>query len=69
SPDNTAGPDLSATSFGHTGFTGTSIWVDPVRSLFVVLLSNRVYPTRANSAIAGVRPRLHSAVARRIDRS
>ncbi len=62
SPSNSAGPSLSPAAFGHTGFTGTSIWIDPARLLSVVLLSNRVYPTRSNQAIIGFRPRLHTAV-------
>ncbi|MGH7605248.1 MAG: serine hydrolase domain-containing protein [Gemmatimonadaceae bacterium] len=45
---SSAGHYFSARSFGHTGFTGTSIWVDPERGIFVVLLTNRVDPTRAN---------------------
>ena len=45
---SSAGRYFSPRSFGHTGFTGTSIWIDPERSLFVVLLTNRVNPTRAN---------------------
>lgn len=45
---SSAGHYMSAQSFGHTGFTGTSIWIDPTRELVVVLLSNRVHPTRAN---------------------
>ncbi len=49
-------------TFGHTGFTGTSIWIDPDRQLFVVLLTNRVHPTRENQKIAKVRPALHDAV-------
>jgi CubicO group peptidase (beta-lactamase class C family) len=49
-------------SFGHVGFTGTSIWIDPDRQLFVVLLTNRVHPTRQNEKIAQVRPALHDAV-------
>jgi beta-N-acetylhexosaminidase len=49
-------------SFGHTGYTGTSIWIDPDRQLFVVLLTNRVHPTRENQKIAQVRPALHDAV-------
>lgn len=64
SPDNAAGPALSSTAYGHTGFTGTSIWVDPVRALFIILLSNRVYPTRSNQAIVQFRPSLHGAVVR-----
>jgi beta-glucosidase-like glycosyl hydrolase/CubicO group peptidase (beta-lactamase class C family) len=57
-----SGHFFSAHSFGHTGFTGTSIWIDPDRQLFVVLLTNRVNPTRENQKIAKVRPALHDAV-------
>lgn len=49
-------------SFGHTGFTGTSIWIDPDRQLFVVFLTNRVYPTRDNQKHIKIRPQLHDAV-------
>jgi beta-N-acetylhexosaminidase len=49
-------------SFGHLGFTGTSLWIDPERNLFVILLTNRVNPTRANEKIRQVRPALHDAV-------
>jgi CubicO group peptidase (beta-lactamase class C family) len=48
SDHSSAGKYFSPRSFGHTGFTGTSIWVDPERGVFVVLLTNRVDPTRAN---------------------
>jgi beta-glucosidase-like glycosyl hydrolase/CubicO group peptidase (beta-lactamase class C family) len=57
-----SGHYFSAHSFGHTGFTGTSIWIDPDRQLFVVLLTNRVHPTRENIKIQKVRPSLHDAV-------
>ena len=57
-----SGHFFSAHSFGHTGFTGTSIWIDPDRELFVVLLTNRVHPTRENQKIAQVRPAFHDAV-------
>jgi beta-glucosidase-like glycosyl hydrolase/CubicO group peptidase (beta-lactamase class C family) len=57
-----SGHYFSAHSFGHTGFTGTSIWIDPERQLFVVLLTNRVHPTRENTKIQQVRPALHDAV-------
>jgi len=57
-----SGHYFSAHSFGHTGFTGTSIWIDPDRQLFVVLLTNRVHPTRENLKIQQVRPALHDAV-------
>jgi beta-N-acetylhexosaminidase len=60
--DSTSGHYFSARSFGHLGFTGTSIWIDPDRQLFVILLTNRVYPTRANEKISTVRPAVHDAV-------
>jgi beta-glucosidase-like glycosyl hydrolase/CubicO group peptidase (beta-lactamase class C family) len=59
-----SGHYFSAHSFGHTGFTGTSIWIDPDRQLFVVLLTNRVHPTRENTKIQKVRVELHDAVMR-----
>jgi len=59
---SSSGHYFSPHSFGHTGFTGTSIWIDPDRQLFVVLLTNRVNPTRENHKIAEVRPALHDAV-------
>ena len=61
---SSAGTLFGPSSFGHTGFTGTSIWVDPDRRLFVIFLTNRVYPTRSNMKIAQVRPALHDAVIR-----
>ncbi|HEX2714270.1 MAG TPA: glycoside hydrolase family 3 N-terminal domain-containing protein [Candidatus Acidoferrales bacterium] len=60
--DSSSGHYFSAHSYGHSGFTGTSIWVDPDKSLFVILLTNRVYPTRENTKIQKVRPALHDAV-------
>ncbi len=48
SQGSSAGHRLSPESFGHTGFTGTSIWIDPTRELVIVLLTNRVHPTRNN---------------------
>jgi beta-N-acetylhexosaminidase len=59
---SSSGHYFSAHSYGHTGFTGTSIWIDPDRDLFVVLLTNRVNPTRGNMKIADVRPAAHDAV-------
>lgn len=52
-----AGPN----SYGHTGFTGTSIWVDPDAGRYVVLLTNRVHPTRQGVAIARIRRLVHNA--------
>jgi len=57
-----SGHYFSSHSFGHTGFTGTSIWIDPDRQVFVVLLTNRVHPRRENTKIQQVRPELHDAV-------
>lgn len=59
---NSAGAKLSPLAFGHTGFTGTSIWMDPAQDLFVVLLTNRVNPTRQNTRIGAVRSGLADAV-------
>ena len=59
---SSAGNLFSSSSFGHTGFTGTSIWADPERNLFVIFLTNRVYPTRENAKISRVRPAIHDAV-------
>jgi CubicO group peptidase (beta-lactamase class C family) len=61
-PTSSCGTRMSPRAFGHTGFTGTSLWVDPDAGVYVVLLTNRVYPTRANEAIRTVRPALHEAV-------
>jgi CubicO group peptidase (beta-lactamase class C family) len=61
-PTSSCGSRLSARAFGHTGFTGTSLWIDPERNLYVVLLTNRVYPTRTNDRIRQVRPAFHDAV-------
>jgi beta-N-acetylhexosaminidase len=59
---SSSGHYFSSHSYGHTGFTGTTIWIDPDRQLFVVLLTNRVHPTRENHKITEVRPAVHDAV-------
>jgi CubicO group peptidase (beta-lactamase class C family) len=59
---SSAGAKLSRRAFGHTGFTGTSLWLDPDRDLFIILLTNRVHPTRANMAILHVRPHVADLV-------
>ena len=61
--DSQAGGGFGPRTVGHLGFTGTSLWIDPDRELIVVLLTNRVHPTRANEAIKGFRPALHERVA------
>jgi CubicO group peptidase (beta-lactamase class C family) len=57
-----AGQYMSGRAFGHTGFTGTSIAIDPDLDLYIILLSNRVNPTRENPKITDVRRRLADAV-------
>jgi CubicO group peptidase (beta-lactamase class C family) len=61
-PTSSCGRLMSERAFGHTGFTGTSLWIDPERGVYVVLLTNRVHPSRANDAIRQVRPAVHDAV-------
>lgn len=62
SQPSSAGTRLSEHAFGHTGFTGTSIWIDPDKDLFIILLTNRVHPTRANTRIYLLRPRVADLV-------
>jgi serine-type D-Ala-D-Ala carboxypeptidase len=59
---NSAGHLMSPEAFGHTGFTGTSIWMDPAHDVFIILLSNRVDPTRANNRVGKFRVQLADAV-------
>lgn len=59
---STGGRYLAPTSVGHLGFTGTSFWIDPTRELVMVLLSNRVHPSRENSRIKQFRPLFHETV-------
>jgi CubicO group peptidase (beta-lactamase class C family) len=63
SGNSSSGSFFSARSFGHTGFTGTSIWIDPERDLFVVLLTNRVNSTRENTRHVAFRREVHDRVA------
>jgi CubicO group peptidase (beta-lactamase class C family) len=62
STPSSAGSRFSIQSFGHLGYTGTSIWIDPVERLEVVLLSNRVHPSSRNEAIREFRPVIHDLV-------
>lgn len=59
---STAGERAGPRTFGHLGFTGTSLWIDPDAEAVVVLLTNRVHPTRDNAAIRAARPRAHDAL-------
>lgn len=61
---SSAGRFLPEVSFGHLGYTGTSVWIDPLHELEIVLLSNRVYPTRKNERIKAFRPLIHELVYR-----
>jgi CubicO group peptidase (beta-lactamase class C family) len=62
SENSSAGTKFGAHAFGHTGFTGTSIWMDPDQDLYIILLTNRVNPTRENNRIGRVRPRVADLV-------
>jgi CubicO group peptidase (beta-lactamase class C family) len=57
-----SGKYFSPDSFGHLGYTGTSLWIDPQRQLSVALLTNRTWPDCSNQAIRQVRPRFHDAI-------
>jgi CubicO group peptidase (beta-lactamase class C family) len=57
-----SGKYFGSNSFGHLGYTGTSLWIDPERRLSITLLTNRTWPDCANWAIKQVRPKFHDAV-------
>jgi CubicO group peptidase (beta-lactamase class C family) len=57
-----SGNFFSPDSFGHLGYTGTSLWIDPQRQLSVTLLTNRTWPDCSNQAIRKVRPKFHDAI-------
>jgi CubicO group peptidase (beta-lactamase class C family) len=59
---SSSGSHFSPGSFGHLGYAGTSVWIDPERDLIVVLLTNRVHPTRKNDRIRAFRPAIHDVV-------
>jgi CubicO group peptidase (beta-lactamase class C family) len=61
-PTSSCGTRLSPRAIGHPGFTGTSLWIDPAQDLYIVLLTNRVHPTRENNLIQQVRREVHDAV-------
>jgi CubicO group peptidase (beta-lactamase class C family) len=64
---SSVGTRLSRRSHGHLGFTGTSLWIDPERAIAVVLLTNRVHPSRTDDRIKELRPAVHDAVADFVD--
>lgn len=59
---SSSGDLMSQKAFGHTGFTGTSIWIDPELDIFAILLTNRVHLGRSNNAHIRLRPRFHNTV-------
>ncbi len=61
-PTSSCGTKLSPTSIGHTGFTGTSLWIDWERDLYITLLTNRVHPNRENDNIRQIRPQVHDLI-------
>jgi serine-type D-Ala-D-Ala carboxypeptidase len=66
-PPSQAGQYFSSRSFGHLGFTGTSLWIDPDKQLAVVLLTNRTWSDRSSQIIKEVRPKFHDAVVEAIE--
>ena len=61
-PTSSSGTKMSARAIGHTGYTGTSLWIDPGRDMYAVLLTNRVHPTRTNEKLLPLRGRFHDAL-------
>jgi len=62
-PTSSCGTRMSPAAIGHTGFTGTTLWIDPARDFYAVLLTNRVHPSRQNEGIQAVRRDFHDAIA------
>ena len=63
-PTSSCGTRMSASAFGHVGYTGTSLWIDLDRAMHVIVLSNRVHPTRDNDKIREFRPLIHDLIVR-----
>ncbi len=64
-----SGKYFGSRSFGHLGYTGTSLWIDPDRQLSITLLTNRTWPDCANQAIRQVRPKFHDAVVEALNKT
>jgi len=62
---SSAGPSFGPRAFGHLGFTGTSLWIDPDAEVVVALLTNRIHPSRDHVAIRAARPLAHEALFQR----
>ena len=69
SPPSQSGKHFGMRSFGHLGYTGTSLWIDPDRQLSITLLTNRTWPDCQNQAIKEVRPAFHDAIVEALERS
>jgi len=67
-PESSSGRLFSLASFGHLGFTGTSLWIDPGRKLSVILLTNRTWPDRSSQLIREIRPAVHDAIVEALER-
>jgi CubicO group peptidase (beta-lactamase class C family) len=67
SASSQSGKYFSPHSYGHLGYTGTSVWIDPTRQLSITLLTNRTWPDCSNHAIKQVRPKFHDAVVEALD--
>ena len=67
--ESSSGKYLSRSSFGHLGFTGTSLWIDADRHLSVTLFTNRTWPNRASQAIREIRPMLHDALVEALEQA
>ncbi|ARM30511.1 serine hydrolase [Prosthecochloris sp. HL-130-GSB] len=65
---SSSGDHLSSSTYGHLGFTGTSIWIDPKRNLAIITLTNRVHPTSTNTKIRKFRPQLHNLIIQCIEK-
>ncbi|HEX6161749.1 MAG TPA: serine hydrolase domain-containing protein [Vicinamibacterales bacterium] len=61
-PTSSCGTLMSGSAIGHTGFTGTSLWIDPANDLYVVMLTNRVHPSREGEGIQDARRAVHDAI-------
>ena len=64
--NSSSGNYFSSNSIGHTGFTGTSIWIDLEKNITVIFLTNRIHPSRSNEKIKDLRPRLHNLIMREL---
>jgi len=62
--NSSSGNCFSSNSIGHTGFTGTSIWIDLEKNITVLFLTNRIHPSRSNETIKKFRPELHNLIMR-----